>query len=48
MAVMLHDSSLADAADRLWEELPGHRVEILNGSIVGAPPPDGAHQKTLT
>lgn len=48
MAVMLHESSLADAADRLWEELPGHRVEILNGSIVVTPPPDGPHQETLT
>ncbi|WP_367326167.1 Uma2 family endonuclease [Streptomyces sp. HUAS ZL42] len=45
---MLHESSLSDAADRLWEELPGHRVEILNGSIVVTPPPDGPHQETLT
>jgi Uma2 family endonuclease len=48
VAVMLHESSLAEAADRLWEELPGHRVEILNGSIVVTPPPDGPHQETLT
>ncbi|KPI25543.1 protein of unknown function DUF820 [Actinobacteria bacterium OV320] len=48
MAVMLHESSLADAADRLWEELPGHRVEILNGSIVVTRPPDGPHQVTLS
>ena len=46
MAVMMHETSLADAADRLWEELPGHRVEILNGSIVVTPPPDGPHQET--
>jgi Uma2 family endonuclease len=46
VAVMLHESPLADAADRLWEELPGHRVEILNGSIVVTPPPDGPHQET--
>ncbi|MFI5472872.1 Uma2 family endonuclease [Streptomyces cacaoi] len=46
VAVMLHESSLADAADRLWEELPGHRVEILNGSIVVTPPPDGPHQES--
>ncbi|WP_367667092.1 Uma2 family endonuclease [Streptomyces sp. DG2A-72] len=45
---MLHESSLSEAADRLWEELPGHRVEILNGSIVVTPPPDGPHQETLT
>jgi hypothetical protein len=45
---MLHESSLADAADRLWEELPGHRVEILNGSIVVTPPPDGPHQETCS
>ncbi|WCN02863.1 Uma2 family endonuclease [Streptomyces sp. M92] len=48
MAVMMHESSLADAADHLWEELPGHRVEILNGSIVVTPPPDGPHQESLT
>ncbi|MCP3766625.1 Uma2 family endonuclease [Streptomyces sp. MAR25Y5] len=48
MAVMLHESSLADAADHLREELPGHRVEILNGSIVVTPPPDGPHQESLT
>jgi Uma2 family endonuclease len=48
VAVILHESSLADAADRLWEELPGHRVEILYGSIVVTPPPDGPHQETLT
>ncbi|WP_155054369.1 Uma2 family endonuclease [Streptomyces blattellae] len=45
---MLHESSLSEAADRLWEELPGHRVEILNGSIVVTPPPDGSHQDVLT
>ncbi|MGW4978270.1 Uma2 family endonuclease [Streptomyces mirabilis] len=43
---MMHETSLADAADRLWEVLPGHRVEILNGSIVATPPPDGPHQET--
>lgn len=48
MAVITHKSSLADAADRLWEELPGHRVEILYGSIVVTPPPDGTHQETLS
>lgn len=48
MAVIMHETSLADAADRLWEELPGHRVEILNGSIVVTPPPDGQHQDTLS
>ncbi|WP_306317693.1 MULTISPECIES: Uma2 family endonuclease [unclassified Streptomyces] len=48
MAVILHETSLADAADRLWDELPGHRVEILNGSIVVTPPPDGPHQETLS
>ncbi|WP_217168821.1 Uma2 family endonuclease [Streptomyces sp. AC512_CC834] len=45
---MMHESSLGDAADHLWEELPGHRVEILNGSIVVTPPPDGPHQESLT
>ncbi|WP_461081374.1 Uma2 family endonuclease [Streptomyces deserti] len=45
---MLHESSLADAADRLWEELPGHRVEILQGRLVVTPPPDGSHALALT
>ncbi|MEU4997778.1 Uma2 family endonuclease [Streptomyces sp. NPDC021622] len=48
MAVIMHETSLADAADRLWEELPGHRVEILNGSIVVTPSSDGSHQVTLS
>ncbi|WP_308295812.1 Uma2 family endonuclease [Streptomyces sp. ISL-96] len=47
MAVILHESSLADAADRLWEELPGHRVEIIRGGIFVTPPPDGPHQEVL-
>ncbi|MDI3385596.1 Uma2 family endonuclease [Streptomyces sp. B-S-A8] len=48
MAVMEHEMTLADAAERLWDVLPGHRVEILNGSIVVTPPADGPHQETLT
>ncbi|WP_327353886.1 Uma2 family endonuclease [Streptomyces sp. NBC_01304] len=48
MAVTVHETSLTEAADRLWEELPGHRVEILNGSIVATPPPDGSHRNTLS
>jgi Uma2 family endonuclease len=45
---MLHESSLADAADRLWEELPGHPVEILQGRLVVTPPPDGSHAPAST
>ncbi|WSJ91150.1 Uma2 family endonuclease [Streptomyces sp. NBC_01304] len=45
---MMHETSIADAAERLWDELPGHRVEILNGSIVVTPPPDGPHQETCS
>ncbi|MBC9718110.1 Uma2 family endonuclease [Streptomyces sp. TRM66268-LWL] len=45
---MMHETSIADAAERLWDELPGHRVEILNGSIVVTPPPDGPHQEVCS
>lgn len=48
MAVIQHEVTLAEAADRLGEELPGHRVEILLGSMVVTPPLDGPHQMTLT
>ncbi|MEF9905944.1 Uma2 family endonuclease [Streptomyces sp. P9-A2] len=45
---MLGKSPLADAAEQLWEELPAHRVEILNGSMSVTQPPDGPHQESLT
>ncbi|WP_274561548.1 Uma2 family endonuclease [Streptomyces spiramyceticus] len=47
MAVILHEMTTAEAADRLSSQLPGHRVEILKGSIIVTPPPDGPHQESL-
>lgn len=35
-------------ANRLTEQLPGHRVEIIGGVITVAPPPDGPHANVLT
>ncbi|MEU9100802.1 Uma2 family endonuclease [Streptomyces sp. NPDC048361] len=47
MAVILNEMTIGEAADRLAEALPGHRVEVLKGSIVATPPPDGPHQEAL-
>ncbi|MCX4447638.1 Uma2 family endonuclease [Streptomyces sp. NPDC087866] len=35
-------------ANRLAEQNPGHRVEIIGGVITVAPPPDGPHADALT
>jgi Uma2 family endonuclease len=35
-------------ANRLMEQLPGYRVEIIGGVITVAPPPDGPHANALT
>lgn len=40
--------SLLEEADRLAEQLPGRRVEIIGGVITVAPPPDGPHARALT
>ncbi|MFD7786443.1 Uma2 family endonuclease [Streptomyces nojiriensis] len=48
MTVMQHETTIAEAADRLSKELPGHRVEILQGRLTVTPPADGAHSETLT
>ncbi|MFJ6463880.1 Uma2 family endonuclease [Streptomyces sp. NPDC091387] len=40
--------SLLESANRLSEQLPGHRVEIIGGVITVAPSPDGAHANALT
>ncbi|MFJ8850818.1 Uma2 family endonuclease [Streptomyces sp. NPDC102437] len=40
--------SLLAMADRLTEQNPGCRVEIIGGVITGAPPPDGRHASALT
>ena len=47
MAVVVNRMTVGEAADHLSEELPGHRVEVLKGSIVTTPLPDGPHQETL-
>ncbi|MCJ0874153.1 Uma2 family endonuclease [Streptomyces sp. AP-93] len=43
-----HRTPIAEAADHLSRELPGHRVEILLGRLTAAPPADGRHARTLT
>ncbi|MGW7437400.1 Uma2 family endonuclease [Streptomyces sp. NPDC054849] len=48
MAVTQHETTIAEAADRLSRELPGHRVEILQGRLTVTPPADGAHAESLT
>lgn len=40
--------ALLKAANRIMEQLPGHRVEILEGNIIVAPPADGPHADALT
>lgn len=40
--------SLLEEADRLAEQLPGRRVEVIGGVITVAPPPDGPHADALT
>jgi Uma2 family endonuclease len=48
MAVIQHETTIAEAADRLSKELPRHRVEILQGRLTVTPPADGAHALALT
>ncbi|MEW2418531.1 Uma2 family endonuclease [Streptomyces sp. NPDC046866] len=48
MAVTQHETTIAEAADRLSKELPGHRVEILRGRLTVTPPADGSHALTLS
>ncbi|MEU5327910.1 Uma2 family endonuclease [Streptomyces parvus] len=40
--------TLLETANRLMEQLPGHRVEIIGGVITVAPPADGPHARALT
>lgn len=40
--------SLLKTANRLAEQNPGCRVEIIGGVITAAPPPDGPHGRALT
>ncbi|EKX65131.1 hypothetical protein STRIP9103_06219 [Streptomyces ipomoeae 91-03] len=44
MAVIEREMTIAEAADRVSSWLPGHRVEILRGSIIVSPPLDEPHQ----
>ncbi|WP_030204074.1 Uma2 family endonuclease [Streptomyces sp. NRRL S-87] len=39
---------LIDMANRLMEQNPGVRVEIIGGQILVSPPADGAHARALT
>lgn len=48
MAVLQHELTLGEAADRLSRALPGHRVEILQGRLTVTPPPDGSHALART
>ncbi|MFI5764636.1 MULTISPECIES: Uma2 family endonuclease [unclassified Streptomyces] len=48
MAVIQHETTIAEAADRLSRELPGHRVEILHGRLTVTPPADGSHALSLS
>ncbi|MFP3988243.1 Uma2 family endonuclease [Streptomyces sp. E11-3] len=41
-------TSLTAVADRLMEHFPGHRVEIIGGTILVTPPPDGPHGDALS
>ncbi|MEU3702271.1 Uma2 family endonuclease [Streptomyces anulatus] len=40
--------TLLETANRLTEQLPGHRVEIIGGVITVGPPADGPHARALT
>lgn len=40
--------TLLDTANRLMEQHPGHRVEIIGGVITVTPPQDGPHADALT
>ncbi|GGU77717.1 membrane protein [Streptomyces albospinus] len=40
--------SLLEEAEKLTHLLPGHRVEILGGSLTVTPPADGSHAESLT
>ncbi|MFK0254270.1 Uma2 family endonuclease [Streptomyces sp. NPDC090445] len=39
---------LIDLANRLMEQYPGHRVEIIGGQVLVSPPADRAHARALT
>ncbi|MCX4628007.1 MULTISPECIES: Uma2 family endonuclease [unclassified Streptomyces] len=39
---------LIDVANRLMEQYPGYRVEIIGGQILMSPPADGSHAVGLT
>ncbi|MDX3225877.1 Uma2 family endonuclease [Streptomyces sp. ME19-01-6] len=40
--------TLLDEANKLMEQLPGYRVEIIGGVLTVTPPPDGPHADVLT
>ncbi|MEU0807140.1 Uma2 family endonuclease [Streptomyces sp. NPDC005970] len=40
--------TLLDEANKLMEQLPGYRVEIIGGVLTVTPPPDASHAEVLT
>ncbi|MHC0430858.1 Uma2 family endonuclease [Streptomyces sp. O3] len=40
--------TLLEEADKLMEQNPGHRVEIIGGLLLVTPPPDNPHARALT
>ncbi|MEU1665570.1 Uma2 family endonuclease [Streptomyces sparsogenes] len=40
--------TLLEEANKLMEQLPGYRVEIIGGVLTVTPPPDGPHAEVLT
>ncbi|MEU9285850.1 Uma2 family endonuclease [Streptomyces sp. NPDC048275] len=42
------DRPLIAEANRLMDRNPGYRVEIIGGSIIVTPPPNGAHARALS
>ncbi|GAA0391870.1 Uma2 family endonuclease [Streptomyces luteireticuli] len=43
-----HQYSLLDAADQIFEKLPGFRPEVLRGELIVTPLPDIAHAAMLS
>ncbi|MFF3498796.1 Uma2 family endonuclease [Streptomyces sp. NPDC003247] len=47
MTVTERQMTIAEAADRVSGWLPGHRAEIIRGSLIVSPPLDESHQGTV-
>jgi Uma2 family endonuclease len=48
MTALAQEVSLLELSERLAQELPGHRVEIMEGRLSVVPPADGSHAVALT